>query len=354
MKIKDNLMKYTKDDLVQIAKDIEFKGYSKLKKAEFAQGLADKLSKAEMIEKVYKTLDSDAVDVLKRLDSGEKLDYIFGIRIAKFSFFGYIAADEKKNTISLCDDVKEIVHKLCTESCSSESDSDSRIDKYASAAVKLYGVISLNRLYEIYSIYYPGQNKEDFMNDIKSAAGTENKWTLSENDIAAADIVNTDDYDKLAKRSELKKLYIPNTVNEFMSYAASGYANNTESYINLKDYLLRMNIIGANKVDDVCGEIVSMCEESIEVADIMNMFYRKGFTFRTYREEQNVQQLVRTLYNNVRRPSDGGFSLTELYNMNGGRQRMFIPSVDYKKNKIGRNDPCPCGSGKKYKKCCGR
>jgi preprotein translocase subunit SecA len=20
---------------------------------------------------------------------------------------------------------------------------------------------------------------------------------------------------------------------------------------------------------------------------------------------------------------------------------------------IGRNDPCPCGSGKKYKKCCG-
>ena len=24
-----------------------------------------------------------------------------------------------------------------------------------------------------------------------------------------------------------------------------------------------------------------------------------------------------------------------------------------KSNKVGRNDPCPCGSGKKYKKCCG-
>ena len=22
--------------------------------------------------------------------------------------------------------------------------------------------------------------------------------------------------------------------------------------------------------------------------------------------------------------------------------------------KVGRNDPCPCGSNKKYKKCCGR
>ena len=25
-----------------------------------------------------------------------------------------------------------------------------------------------------------------------------------------------------------------------------------------------------------------------------------------------------------------------------------------KGEKVGRNDPCPCGSGKKYKKCCGR
>ncbi|HOW60099.1 MAG TPA: SEC-C metal-binding domain-containing protein, partial [Candidatus Omnitrophota bacterium] len=23
-------------------------------------------------------------------------------------------------------------------------------------------------------------------------------------------------------------------------------------------------------------------------------------------------------------------------------------------DKVGRNDPCPCGSGKKYKKCCGK
>ena len=28
--------------------------------------------------------------------------------------------------------------------------------------------------------------------------------------------------------------------------------------------------------------------------------------------------------------------------------------VKREKEKVGRNDPCPCGSGKKYKKCCGR
>ncbi|MBO5141598.1 MAG: SEC-C domain-containing protein, partial [Clostridia bacterium] len=25
-----------------------------------------------------------------------------------------------------------------------------------------------------------------------------------------------------------------------------------------------------------------------------------------------------------------------------------------KSQKVGRNDPCPCGSGKKYKQCCGK
>jgi SEC-C motif-containing protein len=30
------------------------------------------------------------------------------------------------------------------------------------------------------------------------------------------------------------------------------------------------------------------------------------------------------------------------------------PTVRYETPRVGRNDPCPCGSGKKYKKCCAR
>ena len=31
-----------------------------------------------------------------------------------------------------------------------------------------------------------------------------------------------------------------------------------------------------------------------------------------------------------------------------------IPATVTKKKEPGRNDPCPCGSGKKYKNCCGK
>jgi SEC-C motif-containing protein len=30
------------------------------------------------------------------------------------------------------------------------------------------------------------------------------------------------------------------------------------------------------------------------------------------------------------------------------------PTARHEGPRVGRNDPCPCGSGKKYKKCCGK
>jgi len=59
--------------------------------------------------------------------------------------------------------------------------------------------------------------------------------------------------------------------------------------------------------------------------------------------------------------SDGGF---DQFRPSGGGQSAPVPSdapeipevavpVTRDAPKVGRNDPCPCGSGKKYKKCCG-
>ena len=37
-----------------------------------------------------------------------------------------------------------------------------------------------------------------------------------------------------------------------------------------------------------------------------------------------------------------------------GQQDKQKPMPMHVEKKVGRNDPCPCGSGKKYKKCCGK
>ena len=41
------------------------------------------------------------------------------------------------------------------------------------------------------------------------------------------------------------------------------------------------------------------------------------------------------------------------YVMSRGEDTPAPKTVRRDHDKIGRNDPCPCGSGKKYKKCCG-
>ncbi|WP_243128256.1 SEC-C metal-binding domain-containing protein [Clostridium niameyense] len=42
-----------------------------------------------------------------------------------------------------------------------------------------------------------------------------------------------------------------------------------------------------------------------------------------------------------------GYSINEIK-----KKQKELYNKSYNKQKIGRNDPCPCGSGKKYKKCC--
>jgi preprotein translocase subunit SecA len=41
-----------------------------------------------------------------------------------------------------------------------------------------------------------------------------------------------------------------------------------------------------------------------------------------------------------------------IFNLSGDEERSHEPAKSQKV--AGRNDACPCGSGKKYKKCCGK
>ncbi|MGC2775140.1 MAG: YchJ family metal-binding protein, partial [Bradyrhizobium sp.] len=50
-----------------------------------------------------------------------------------------------------------------------------------------------------------------------------------------------------------------------------------------------------------------------------------------------------------RRDDDGAWRFVE-----GDTRAAVTEQKPTRAAKVGRNDPCPCGSGKKYKFCCGR
>jgi preprotein translocase subunit SecA len=65
-------------------------------------------------------------------------------------------------------------------------------------------------------------------------------------------------------------------------------------------------------------------------------------------------QMARTPAGPVPRRENLGLTREEHADKNGDELELVIPAARREAPKVGRNDPCPCGSGKKYKNCCGR
>ena len=54
-----------------------------------------------------------------------------------------------------------------------------------------------------------------------------------------------------------------------------------------------------------------------------------------------------------RGPEEDSRKKKKTLQMNHGGDAPEVATVKRKGQKVGRNAPCPCGSGRKYKKCCG-
>ncbi|UTC61261.1 preprotein translocase subunit SecA [Treponema sp. OMZ 787] len=70
-------------------------------------------------------------------------------------------------------------------------------------------------------------------------------------------------------------------------------------------------------------------------------------------EEAHASRQMRSIQGNAQHNSMGSFSgagQTALSSRSRPENAQVVRTVP----KVGRNDPCPCGSGKKYKHCCGR
>ena len=69
-------------------------------------------------------------------------------------------------------------------------------------------------------------------------------------------------------------------------------------------------------------------------------------------ENNRILQYVMRLKNAEKIWLNGGYSPNEMLRLMPGGIRNKIEVLG--RNKVYPNDPCPCGSGKKDKKCCGR
>ena len=71
-------------------------------------------------------------------------------------------------------------------------------------------------------------------------------------------------------------------------------------------------------------------------------------------ENQNSLQLFRDRYAKIKKVGRQAAALADIDECEEWNDPPAPEPIHRKQAKVGRNQPCPCGSGKKYKKCCGK
>ncbi|MBQ3426731.1 MAG: SEC-C domain-containing protein [Clostridia bacterium] len=212
--------------------------------------------------------------------------------------------------------------------------------------------------------------------------------------------IDLDDYYVIQELKNGKPYYIPEK-DELLRYSDDFYSEETEQVVELRKFFIRTLGTDPKRAVDLVDELIMIStKENRSLDQALDDLQR----MRCDMDINQIKEFIpyyTDLCNNIRMPSNNGYTAKEteelfkdsgkninsLYIKNitldekhekkrrsktadnirkmnefSAMMRMYaisqgtpFPDIQIPKpEKIGRNDPCPCGSGKKYKKCCGR
>ena len=219
---------------------------------------------------------------------------------------------------------------------------------YIKALVNLYGLVSKEKIVEIFNMQNDDKIVADDIDKIVTSKTLDNEiFEYSEGHFIEESLLVDDDLEKLLKRLGNKPYYIPEK-SELLKYADQLYYQETQELENLKAFIKKEIIINDEQMaDELCDDIqifAGCMSGSMDI--IMYQFERRNIILKTEKQARDLMPLIIEVKNNTRVWENRGYTPKE---MHGRTDETDI----HQTKKVGRNDQCPCGSGKKYKHCCG-
>ncbi len=205
------------------------------------------------------------------------------------------------------------------------------------------------------------------------------------------------------RRQQDKPYYVPDK-KHLLEYEDPFYCEDTPEKCRLRTFLKeRCNLSDARETVVFEELLYGVRSVAVQPADVFGHLEKLGVRFKSQRDVERFTALYRAFHNTTRMPCNRGYTPDELMQMTPPEERfrslslgpnirkslqtgemdmedirkqiltMELPSEAVrfdllkqladikpsapqteKQKKVGRNDPCPCGSGKKYKRCCGK
>ena len=355
------LKRYKLKKLKDLGKIYGVTGSSGMKKDMLISELTDKISNVYLLKNNLMRLDNEEWEFFKEVLDKEQ-ERVFDVLPEDFfnlyalGIMGLFYYRERLWFI-VPNEVRAAYDELEKTGFPEEKEFADLLNDYAVAAVNLYGVIDQADFVEIFNSQNERKTDIDEMFPILFRFVSRNIGYCFWEEYIVSDEFEEDDFNEVeyyVKTAAAKPRYVPDK-EDFLEYSDWGYVEETPQLLKLQSFLCK-NIKSSGdddcdaKVDEIVEKIyfASMREarpqEYIDIIEKQEV-YLKESKIRTFIE------LTTDLRNNVRMWLNNGHTPNELAVLEGKHLRL-LSNEPVRVVKPGRNEPCPCGSGKKYKKCC--
>lgn len=263
------------------------------------------------------------------------------------------------------------------------------LSSYFLAFSNLYNIITMEKAYSIIKNQNPDKfTEENFLAFADVVRRDERKWycilgddELFEDGNACKPIQrkligewlleDDEDLETMMFMQGGKPYYVPEK-EELLKYADDFYYEETPQTKAVFDFFINEMGMDEKEADDMVGETISTMCISLGDAEVPFHDFARMKIYFTKEQAQKFLRLFVDLYNNTRHPFNRGYTPCEMQKrilpladstltdeekaaVNGFTfEKNLLDSLDDLPQKINRNALCPCGSGKTYKRCCGK
>ena len=339
----------TKPTLTDIAKRLDIKGYSKLGK----DGLVNLVSAyiTDNIDNILCELSYKELNLLKELAKEDLVEYSFSIDnlnlIGGLSSLGVLFKLSIKDSYYLVvpSDIKEGINSLTSSkkyisNLKERSEGINLID----GLMTHYGLLLGGELYSIItnkeSKVFKEENLDFYLNYIFRSyeAFTEGNALIHPFLFSPEDV-----YEELRVRQTIQ--YNFSNEDFFVSLGRDFKDTWGEEVLELKNILSKTKLKKSD-IDSLISQLIFYIKNDMDTQIIVELLTSYSLDLSNKALADSIVNSFSKIFNNTPIWSLKGLTPSE----STARQKTTI----IKDKEPGRNDPCPCGSGKKYKKCCGR
>ena len=350
---------YGKKELEQLAKLYGVKGAYKLKKAELVEALLEAIPvKMPEILPMLDEADIEKFEALfeqdKVVEENEKLDSYYNLMELELVQF---IENKKESRLCVASMVKEAYQAINMDEIMPQIRRNSILREYIISILNLYGVVKLHWAVELFNKYYaPATTEDELTNLVKKDMRLVCQSKIMDGYIVEETIyaLDKDNFKEFVGATVDKDYFVP-TKELLENVYDETYYEPSLQIEKLKAHLRKNYLTNEETIEEAVIAVTMIarvdCDKTGKTMElILEELANVGVEFENLAQINEMIKHIVPVVNVTRKWINKGYTMQELsphtFNEKTGQK---IKVLD-----IGRNAPCPCGSGKKYKKCCGR